>query len=80
MRDPRYARRDVTVDGDSAVMILGASATVSIRKETGATHFAVWRITWQRESDGWRITGITPQSINMQPITSLRQLRGIAGR
>lgn len=80
VRDPRFARRDVTVEGDSAVMILGASATVSIHKQTGATHFAVFRITWQRESDGWRMNAITPQSIDMQPITSLRQLRAIAGQ
>jgi hypothetical protein len=80
VRDPRFARRDVTIDGDHAVMILGASATVSIHKETGTTHFAVFRIEWQRESDAWRMTRITPESINLQPITSLRQLRGMVGR
>lgn len=78
VRDPRFTQRSVQVDGDAASMTLAGAATVSIRKETGATHFAVWRIDWRRENEFWKITRIQPVSVDMVPVSSLRQLRGMA--
>ncbi len=80
VRDPRYSRRDITIDGTGATLHLAVSATVSIRGDTGQTHFGVWMIDWRLEDGAWRITGLRPVSINMQPITSLNQLRGATGR
>ncbi|HWL92472.1 MAG TPA: hypothetical protein VNT79_02975 [Phycisphaerae bacterium] len=80
VRDPRFARRDVTVEGDRATMTLAASATIRIRKEAGQMHYGVWTIEWRREDDTWRMISVQPVSIDMQPITSLRMLRGAAGR
>lgn len=80
VRDPRFSRRDITIDGRRATLHLAVSATVSIRGETGQTHFGVWMFDWWLEDGAWRISGIRPVSIDMQPITSLNQLRGAAGR
>lgn len=79
IRDPRFQRRDVTVEGDVARMTLAASATVSIRGDVGQTHAGVWRLEWQREDEMWRITKIEPVSIDLQPVSSLQGLRGLAG-
>lgn len=79
IRDPRFQRRDVTVEGDVARMTLAASATVSIRGDVGQTHAGVWRLEWQREDEVWRITRIEPVSIDLQSVSSLQGLRGLAG-
>ncbi len=77
IRDPRFQRRDVTVDGDQAVMNLAASATVSLRKEAGSTHWGVWRIEWRREAEGWSISRVEPVSLDAMPVKSLSDLRGL---
>ncbi|MBX3395715.1 MAG: hypothetical protein KF841_10140 [Phycisphaerae bacterium] len=78
IRDPRFTQRTVRVEGDAAIMTLGGAATVSVRKEIGATHFAVWRIEWRRENSVWKITRIQPVSVDMIPVSSLRELRSLA--
>lgn len=77
VRDPRLTSREVVVQDDHGTMTLKANATVSHRKEAGATHFGEWTIEWRRDAEGWSMTAIRPESIDMQPVRSLRDLRGV---
>ena len=78
VRDTRLNQQDVTIDGDRAEMTLGARATVSIRGEVGEFHWGRWRLTWQREPGGWKITSLRPEELDNVPIRSLRELRNYA--
>jgi len=78
VRDTRLNQEDVTIDGDRAEMTLGARATVSIQGGVGEFHWGRWRLTWQREPDGWKITSLRPEELDNVPIRSLRELRDFA--
>jgi ketosteroid isomerase-like protein len=78
VRDTRLNQQDVTIDGDRAEMTLGARATVSIHGGVGEFHWGRWRLTWQREPDGWKITSLRPEELDNVPIRSLRELRDYA--
>ncbi|HVP10258.1 MAG TPA: nuclear transport factor 2 family protein [Phycisphaerae bacterium] len=73
--DTRFSRRDVTVDGDRADMIIVAWATVRIRGGAGEYHQGQWRIAWVREGGEWKITALRPLVIDTAPITGMYQLR-----
>ena len=76
--DSQIARRDTTLHGDGAELLLGVRATVSLRGEVGQFHAGVWKIGWMREGDRWLITSIRPQMIDTIPVSGLRTLREIA--
>lgn len=72
--DVRYRRRDITIDGNSAELILGVMATVRMGNEPGAIHSGRWCIAWAREADRWRIVSIKPEMIDTIPIERFRSL------
>ncbi|MBN2559580.1 MAG: hypothetical protein JXQ75_01430 [Phycisphaerae bacterium] len=76
IQDSRLRRKDVTIDGDRAEMILGAQAIVSVRDGVGEFHFGRWRISWLREPDGWKIVSLRPEMIDGRPVDRMRHLMG----
>lgn len=74
--DTRTHRRDVTVDGHRAEMLLAARATVRIGGDVGQMHWGSWRLGWSRDGDAWRITSIRPIMIDGIEFRSLGELRG----
>lgn len=68
----RYRRRDVTVTGDTAVLQLGAMATVRRNHGAAETHFGAWTIEWTRTGGLWRIQAIQMEMIDGQPISRMR--------
>ncbi|MFQ5425209.1 MAG: nuclear transport factor 2 family protein [Phycisphaerae bacterium] len=72
--DTRLRRRDVTIDGDRADMVLGAVATVRVRGGAGAFHTGRWRIGWARAVEGWRIRSIRPEMIDTMAVGGLKEL------
>lgn len=74
--DTRTHRRDVTVDGNRAEMLLAARATVRIGGDVGQMHWGSWRLGWAREGSAWRITSIRPIMIDGIEFRSLGELRG----
>lgn len=76
IQDTRLARRDVTIDGGRAEMILAVRATVSTRGGVGEFHSGRWRISWLNEPGGWKIIALRPETLDNYPIDSLRTLTG----
>ncbi len=72
--DVRYRRRDITIDGDSAELILVVLASVRVGGEPAAFHTGRWRIEWAREAGTWRIVGIHPEEIDTIPLKRLRSM------
>lgn len=78
--DTRTHRRDITVDGRTAELILAARATVSVGGDVGQLHWGAWRLTWREEPDApdrWRITALQPRMLDGTEFTSLKHLRGV---
>lgn len=73
--DTRFMRRDVTVRGRDADLLLTARATVSSEGGIGDMHWGTWKLGWKKEGDTWRIVSIVPVVIDGVPFDSLRQLR-----
>jgi hypothetical protein len=76
--DSQILRRDVTIDGDLAEMVLAVRANVSIRGQAGQLHAGTWKIGWQRSSDGWRIRSVVPTVIDTIPVGDLKTLRELS--
>ncbi len=74
--DTRAHRRDVTVNGNRAEMLLAARATVRMGGEVGQMHWGSWRLGWSRDGDAWRINSIRPIMIDGIEFRSLGELRG----
>ncbi len=74
IRDVRYTRRDVVVEGKAATMTLGVAATAGQKKQVGQTHVGVWKLGWVRENEDWRIVSIRPKMIDGQRLDSYKQL------
>jgi hypothetical protein len=72
--DVRYRRRDVTIDGESADLILGVMASVRAGGQPASFHTGRWRIGWTREAGSWRIVSIRPEMIDTIPLERLRSL------
>ncbi|MFH1417880.1 MAG: nuclear transport factor 2 family protein [Planctomycetota bacterium] len=72
--DTRLRRRDVTIQGNRAKMVLGAIATVRVGSGAGMYHTGRWRIGWARESGEWRIVSLRPEMIDTMAFDSLRRL------
>lgn len=73
--DSRLMRREVTVRGRDADLLLTARATVSVEGGIGDMHWGTWKIGWTKEGETWRITSLVPVVIDGVPFDSLRQLR-----
>lgn len=76
--DTRTHRRDITVDGSTAELILAARATVSVGGDVGQLHWGAWRLTWREETDAadrWRITALQPSMLDGTEFTTLKHLR-----
>lgn len=69
--DTRLRRREVTITGDRAEMILGAIATVAPAGQPGGIHTARWRIGWVRDAGQWKIDSIAPIRIDTMPFDAL---------
>ncbi len=72
--DVRYRRRDVDVEGETATMTLGLTATAGQKKEVGQTHAGTWEFGWVRENDSWKIISVVPKTIDGQRLDSYKQL------
>ncbi len=72
--DTRLRRRDVTIRGGRADMVLGAIATVCFRGSPGEYHTGRWRVGWARESGDWRIVSLRPEMIDTMELDSLGRL------
>jgi hypothetical protein len=72
--DTRFRRRDVTVTGGRAEMLLVAMATVRIRGGAGEYHTCRWRIGWAIERDEWKITSLRPEMVDTVQVDSLQRL------
>ena len=74
IRDVRYRRRDVVVEGRTATMILGLTATAGQKKQVGQTHVGVWKLGGVRENASWKIVSVKPKMIDGQRLDSYKQL------
>ena len=74
--DTRFSRRDVTVDGDRAEMLIVAWATIRTHGGPGEYHQGRWRIGWARENGRWKIVSLRPEMIDTAPIEGLIRFRG----
>jgi len=74
IRDVRYRPRDVVVEGKTATMTLGLTATAGQKKQVGQTHVGVWKFGWVRENAGWKIVSVEPKMIDGQRLDSYKQL------
>lgn len=72
--DTRFRRRDVTVTGNRAEMLLAATATVRIRGGAGEYHTCRWRLGWALERGEWKIAALRPEMIDTVPVDSLQRL------
>jgi len=72
--DTRFRRRDVTVTGNRADMLLVALATVRIRGGAGDYHTGRWRVAWAMENGEWKITSLQPEMIDSVPVETLSRL------
>ena len=73
--DSRIRRRDVTINGDRAEMLLAAWATVSIRGAAGEYHLGQWRIGWDVEGGEWKIVSLRPEMIDSLPLAGMSGLK-----
>lgn len=73
--DTRFRRRDITVTGQRADMLLVALATVRTKQGAGEFHTGRWRLGWALEDDKWKIVSIRPEMIDTAPVNSLRALK-----
>ncbi|MCA9255083.1 MAG: hypothetical protein KDA33_05570 [Phycisphaerales bacterium] len=72
VHDTRYRRRDVTVNGHNAELILGAMATVHHNGGTGEDHWGRWRMGWVEEGGKWRIRSIRIEMLDAMEINQMR--------
>ncbi|HPF39152.1 MAG TPA: hypothetical protein P5081_02560 [Phycisphaerae bacterium] len=72
VHDTRCRRRDVTVDGHNAELILGAMATVHRNGGTGQDHWGRWRMGWVEEGGTWRIRSIRIEMFDAMEISQMR--------
>ncbi|MCB9853262.1 MAG: nuclear transport factor 2 family protein [Phycisphaerales bacterium] len=72
VHDTRYRRRDVDVDGATAEMTLGASATVHRNGGTGEQHWGRWKISWVKETGEWRIRAIRIEMLDAMDVDQMR--------
>lgn len=78
--DTRKHRRDITVTGRNAELILAARATVSVGGDVGQLHWGAWRLAWAKEADadgGWRITALQPRLLDGVEFSTLTSVRGV---
>lgn len=78
--DTRTHRRDITVIGRRAELILAARATVSVGGDVGQLHWGAWRLAWAKEADaagGWRITALQPRLLDGVEFATLASVRGV---
>jgi len=76
--DTRTHRRDITVTGRRAELILAARATVSVGGDVGQLHWGAWRLAWAEDADGgWRITALEPRLLDGVEFASLASVRGV---
>jgi ketosteroid isomerase-like protein len=73
--DTRFTRRDVTIDGDHAEMIIVVWATVRIHGGPGEYHQGRWQIGWARENGQWKIVSLRPEIVDAVPIETMSRLR-----
>ena len=67
----------VAVDGDTAEMILGARATVSVDGAPGEFHVGTWQVRWARHGDTWLIVDMRPIRLDTIEISNWRELQSI---
>lgn len=72
VHDTRYRRRDVDVQGSTAEMTLGASATVHRNGGTGEQHWGRWKIDWVKEDVEWRIRAIRIEMLDTLNVDQMR--------
>ncbi len=73
--DTRFRRRDITITGDKAEMLIVALATVRLGGGAGEYHTGRWRLGWALEDGEWKITSLRVEAIDGVPLDSLYRLK-----
>jgi hypothetical protein len=68
---------EIRAEGDTAEMILGARATVSLNGGVGEFHAGTWSLRWTRHSRGWAIIDLRPVRLDTIEIGGWRELRSL---